>query len=317
MKLLSVLAPVFNERAVIESFHRRLVDVLKGLGDAYSFEVIYVLDKSSDGSKEALSGIACHDHRVTVLALSRRFGHQMSLVAGIDHARGDVIVMLDSDLQHPPELIPELLRKYEQGYSIVQAVRIEEPNNGLLMRVIGRGFYKSLNLLTPMEFAVNAPDFRLISRRVAEVFRTSIREQDQFLRGLFCWVGFDTAYVPFVCPARAQGTSKYSFLRRARFAISGLVSFSKVPLTICLLVGACISIFSFAYGIFAFIDYFVNDHPARGWTSLITTVAFLGGLHLIFLGILGVYVGRIFDEVKRRPLYIVEDTLGNGADARR
>lgn len=309
-KLITIVAPVFNEAAMIDGFHQRLRAILQSLDGAYAFEIIYVLDKSSDDTKEHLRAIARADPGVTVLALSRRFGHQMSLVAGIDSSHGEAVIMMDSDLQHPPDLIPEMLEKYERGHHIVQAVRIDEQEIGFLRNLLSRTFYKVLNLLTPIRISINAPDFRLISAHIAGLFRDSIREQDQFLRGLFSWVGFETAYVPFTCPAREKGATKYNFRRRLVFAVTGVVSFSKVPLSACILIGGCISILSLAYGTFVLLDYWFNETLPAGWASVITTVAFLGGLQLMFLGVLGEYIGRIFDEVKHRPLYIVEEVLG-------
>ena len=210
MKTIDIVTPAYNEESILALFHASLSKIINTLEDKYYFNVVYVLDKSTDNSIGVLRQIHGQSPNVTVLHLSRRFGHQMSLVAGIDHSLADALIMMDCDLQHPPELIPEMLRKFEEGYEIVQALRKDNVlHNSYMKRFFSRAFYAIQNALSPVEIEAGSADYRLITRKVIDVFQKSIREHNQFLRGLFQWVGFPTAYLTFVCPQRAGGTSKY------------------------------------------------------------------------------------------------------------
>jgi dolichol-phosphate mannosyltransferase len=241
--------------------------------------------------------------------MSRRFGHQLSLLAGIDHAAGDAIIMMDCDLQHPPDLIPQLLEQYEAGFDIVQTIREYDRDIGSLKKLSSRFFYKLQNALSPLEIPEGAADFRLISKPVAQIFKTSIREQNQFLRGLFRWVGYNTSFVHFISPSRPTGKTKYDFKRLLVFSISGITSFSKMPLRIGSVLGLVISLMSLIYGVVTIINYFLSGAFPRGYATLIVAMLFIGGLQLSVLGIIGEYVGSIFDEVKHRPLYIIQEIL--------
>jgi glycosyltransferase involved in cell wall biosynthesis len=309
MATIDIILPVYNEEEGLAIFHEALSTVLSDLSERYSFRMIYVLDRSSDNSLAVLKGIVSRDTRVTVLHLSRRFGHQMSLVAGLDHSTGDAAILMDCDMQHPPGVIPKLLEKMEEGYDVVQALRKYDPKTPGGKQWTSHIFYKVQNSLSPIEIPDGAADFRLISCKVRGVFRGSIREQNQFLRGLFQWVGFRQATVDFVSPPRAAGATKYKFTRLLTFSIAGITSFSKVPLRVASVVGFIISAVSVLYGLFAITVYLTVGHLPPGYTSLIATVSFIGGLQLIVLGILGEYLGAVFDEVKRRPLYIIDEVL--------
>ena len=309
MKTVEVVVPVYNEEEVLTEFHASLTSVLQGLGDRYRFGVCYVLDRSADDSFGVLKRLAVDHPGVTVLHLSTRFGHQMSLVAGIDHANADAVIMMDCDLQHPPAVIPRLLEKFEEGYDIVHAIREYDDRTHPVKRWTSGMFYRLQNALSPVELQPGAADFRLISCKVARLFQTSIRERSQFLRGLFQWVGFRTATVTFVSPPRARGTTKYDLKRLITFSVTGILSFSKIPLRIATLLGFSISTLSLAYGFWLIGRYFVAGHMPPGYTSLIVMMLFLGGLQLTVLGILGEYLGSVFDEVKQRPLYIVDEVI--------
>jgi polyisoprenyl-phosphate glycosyltransferase len=308
---IDIVLPVYNEEEGIAIFHEALSAVLNTLASRYRFNVIYVLDRSRDNSLGALKKIAAHDSRVTILHLSRRFGHQMSLIAGLDYARGDASILMDCDLQHPPRLIPELLARFEQGYDVVQAIRIYDEDIHTGKKWTSHLFYKIQNWLSPIEIPVGAADFRLISRKVRTVFQNSIREQNQFLRGLFQWVGFRQSTIEFVSPPRRAGVTKYRILNLLAFSLTGITSFSKVPLRAAAVVGFLISALSVLYGLFAIAVYITVGHLPRGYTSLIVAISFVGGLELTVLGILGEYLGAVFDEVKRRPLYIIDEVLGH------
>jgi glycosyltransferase involved in cell wall biosynthesis len=319
MKVIDIVLPVYNEEEILATFHACLAKVVNKLADKYQLHAIYVLDRSTDNSIGVLRQIHQRNSNVTVLHLSRRFGHQMSLVAGIDHSRADALIMMDCDLQHPPELIPEMLRKFEEGYEIVQALRQYDVRNGYLKRSFSRAFYWVQNALSPIEIEPGSADFRLITRKVIDVFQESIREHNQFLRGLFQWVGFRTAYVTFVCPPRAGGKSKFGLSRSVLFSVAGITSFSKVPLRIATFLGFGFSALSVLYGVWLLVMYFwIGGSFPPGYASMIVALLGMGGLQLVVLGILGEYLGSVFDEVKRRPLYIVSESLsrerGGGAD---
>ena len=310
MKTVDIILPVYNEEEVLEAFHSALTAALRPLDVDYRFNICYVLDRSTDRSLEVLKRIAERERSVTVVHLSARFGHQMSLVAGLDRSRGDAVIMMDCDLQHPPELVPRLLEQFERGYDIVHAVRQYGDHAAPLKRWSSAMFYRLQNALSPIELEAGAADFRLVSRKVARVFQTSIRERNQFLRGLFQWVGFRSVVVPFVSPPRPKGRTKYDVRRLVTFSITGILSFSKVPLRAATLVGFFISTLSLAYGFWLTVAFFVGGAVPPGYTSLIVMMSFLGGLQLTVLGVLGEYLGSVFEEVKHRPLYIVDEVVG-------
>ena len=237
----------------------------------------------------------------------------MSLIAGMDRASGHAVIMMDCDLQHPPEVIPELLRRFEEGFEVVQTLRKYDQRVGFVKRFTSRLFYELQNRLSPVEIKEGAADFRLVSARVAALFRESIREQNQFLRGLFQWVGFRHAEVSFVSPPRAAGTTKYKPFLLFAFAITGIVSFSKVPLRIASLMGFAMATLSAVYGAWLVMMYFVGGYFPPGFAALILVLLATSGLQLMFLGIVGEYLGSVFDEVKRRPLYVVDEIIEGGS----
>jgi glycosyltransferase involved in cell wall biosynthesis len=309
MKTIDIVLPVFNEEEVITDFHATLCAELDSLTNRYRFQIIYVVDRCADRSFTILKSLAERSPNMIVLHLSRRFGHQMSLVAGVDQSTGDAIIMMDSDQQHPPAVIPRLLEKFEEGYDVVHTIRHYDRRVGAFKQWSSSLFYWLQNSLSPVELQEGAADFRLVSSKVARLFQSSVREQNQFLRGLYQWVGFRSTAVEFVSPPRTTGTTKYSLLRLFEFSVSGITSFSKVPLRIASLLGFAMSSLSLLYGIWLVAEYFLAGHMPPGYTSLIVMILFLGGLQLSVLGILGEYLGSIFDEVKRRPLYIIDEVV--------
>lgn len=306
---LTVICPVFNEEEVIDKFYQSLSDVLIELEDSYVWKILFVMDRSTDRSLEKLRDIAKKESRVQVLALSTRFGHQMSLVAGIDHADSDVVITMDSDLQHPPELINKLLYEYEKGNDVVYTIRREPKNNSILTRIASRSFYRIMNWLSDVQLASGEADYRLISRRVADIFKQKIREQNQFLPGLFNWVGFNRVGVEYSPSNRNYGSTKYNWARMISLASSGIISFSKKPLQYAIVLGAIFSFLGLFFTIVTLVSYFTVDHIPSGWATLSILVSFFGGIQLLFLGIMGEYIGAIFDEVKARPLYLVEEQI--------
>jgi glycosyltransferase involved in cell wall biosynthesis len=311
MKKIDIVLPVYNEASVIGEFHKKLNETLETLKDRYVFQAIYVLDKSSDNSLSVLKDVSARYANVQVIALSKRFGHQMSLVAGIDHATGDAVIMMDSDLEHPPAVIPQLLERYEKGFDVVYTVRTYNAKSSINKKLFSWFFYKLIRKFSGINVREGAADFRLISRKVADVFKNNIREQNQFLRGLFPWVGFNSTSVHFVSQQRQSGKSKYNPRRLVNFAILGIISFSKLPLRIAIVIGLLVSLLSILYGIWVIVFSIFFEHTPEGWTSLFVVMSFIGGLQLFFMGVLGEYIGIIFDEVKRRPLYIVDEIISS------
>lgn len=309
MKTLTVVAPVYNEAPVIEAFYAEVKQVLLGLEPAYRSRILFVVERSSDATLSIVKRIAAADDSVQVLALSSRFGHQMALLAGIDHAEGDAVVMLDSDLQHPPELIPELVREFENGSDIVHTLRLDGPGVNWFKRTSSRLFYRMFNRIADVPINESAADFRLISRRVADVFRYEIRERNQFLRGLFGWVGFRSAAVTFRARRRAAGETKYSTRRMVRLGIDGVVSFSKGPLQAATIIGFLFAAFGFALAFLTVVQYLNGTKFAAGNATLFVIISIFSGTQLICIGILGEYLGAIFDEVKRRPHYLVDEAI--------
>jgi polyisoprenyl-phosphate glycosyltransferase len=309
-KALTVIAPVFNEEEVIERFHDRLSKVLDGLSAHYDATMLFVLDRSGDRTLEILRGIASGDARVQVIALSARFGHQMSLLAGIDHARdADIIVMMDGDLQHPPETIPEMLEAHAEGFDIVYTVRRDTEGAGLLRKTAGNAFYRLLTYLSRVPINENAADFRLISRRVADVMRRGIRERNMFLRGLFSWMGFNQRAVHFDAARREAGRSKYTLSRMMGLATAAILSFSTKPLQVGIFLGLTVAAVSVVLMVFTLVEWFIDDSIPSGWTTLAMLLLMFSGVQLIVMGILGAYIGGIYEEVKARPHYIVDETI--------
>ena len=309
MKTVDIVLPAYNEEEGIAAFHEALTAAIRPLESRYRFQVIYVLDRSRDNTFGVLRELAARNANVTVLHLSRRFGHQMSLVAGIDHSDADAVIMMDCDHQHPPGMIPLLLGKFEEGYEIVHTIREYDDKTGFLKRSTSQLFYQVQNALSPIALPMGAADFRLISRKVAKVFRTAIREQNQFLRGLFHWVGFSTTTIAYTSAPRKAGRTKYRPGRLLAFAIAGMLSFSKLPLRIASLIGLMISTLSLFYGLFLIFFFFWAGNIPPGYTSMIVIILFIGGLQLTVLGIIGEYLGSIFDEVKGRPLYVIDEIV--------
>ena len=309
MKTLTVVCPVFKEEQVISDFHNELKVVLFSQSVRYQPSILYVVDPSGDRTLAILEAIAAKDPCVKILALSTRFGHQMSLLAGIDHCDSDAIIMMDSDLQHPPELIPRLLAKFEEGYDIVNTIREDDDSTGFLKRTTSRLFYRLMKMLSQVPMTESAADFRLISRRVARIFQLQIRERNQFLRGLFAWIGFPTAAVPFKSRARGGGRSKYSVGKLVQFAARGVVAFSKRPLQAAIYLGFCFALLGFGLALWTVIEYFTSRAWPSGWATLAVIIPIFSGIQLIFLGILGEYIGAIFDEVKARPHYLVDKKI--------
>jgi polyisoprenyl-phosphate glycosyltransferase len=305
--VLSLVFPVFDEEANIPELYRRLTLVLENLKEPY--EIIFVNDGSTDQSLRLLSVLATQDQRVKVVNFSRNFGHQIAITAGLDYSRGQAVIVMDADLQHPPEVLPLLLQKWREEYDVVYAVRTERQGEGVFKRGTAALFYHLLKRVTRIDIPANAGDFRLVSRRAVEAMRM-LRERQRFVRGLSSWIGFRQTAVSFVQEARYAGATKYPLRKMLKFAFDGITSFSFAPLQLATYLGFSAAAVSFCYVLYAMGLKLFTDRSVAGWASLIVAILFIGGVQLITLGIIGEYVGRIYEEVKQRPLYIIADTLG-------
>lgn len=310
LRLLSVVAPVFNEEATLEELHRRVTSALAGL----PYELILVDDGSTDSSPRLLAELARADSRVKVITLSRNFGHQAALTAGLDHARGDAAVMLDADLQDPPELIREMLEPWRQGRDVVFAVRRDRAGETRAKVTTARWFYRLFSRLAQIDLAQNAGDFRLLDRTALDAL-TSMRERNRFIRGMTVWVGFDQAAIYYDRDARYAGETKFSPRRMVRFSLDAISSFSHVPLQAATILGFLFSFVAFL-GIPVAIGFRIAGEFVPGVTTVLLVVLLLGGIQLITVGLIGEYLGRVYDEVKARPLYLVRSRANlSGPDA--
>ena len=303
---ISVVLPVYNESENLPELTRRLHAVLEALGDSY--EVIYVDDGSQDGTSGILGSLHATDPHIRVIRLSRNFGHQAAISAGIDHARGDVLVVMDADLQDPPEEIPNLLAHWQQGYHVVYAIR-HQRKEGLLKRSAYGFFYRSLHQVANIDIPLDAGDFCALDRQVADVLR-SMPERNRFIRGIRSWIGFRQIGVPYNRAARHAGKPKYGLFKLTRLALDGFFSFSYLPLRLASLVGLVVSIAGFILAVWTIYKRLVLPEFPSGFATIVVGMMFLGGIQLLALGVIGEYVGRIFDEVKQRPLYIVRERWG-------
>ncbi|HHW45085.1 MAG TPA: glycosyltransferase family 2 protein [Desulfotomaculum sp.] len=300
----SIIIPVFNEEAVIHETYRRLTQVMQSIGEPY--ELLFVNDGSEDRTAEIIKGFAEKDDCVSLLDFSRNFGHQIAITAGMDYACGDAIVIIDADLQDPPELIPLMIEKWQKGYEVVYAKRLKRKGETLFKKLTASLFYRTLRVLTEVNIPLDTGDFRLIDRKVCEAMR-GIREKNRFVRGLVSWVGFRQAAVEYVREERLAGETKYPLKKMLRFAMDGITSFSNKPLKLATYLGFVISFASFVYLVISLGQRLFTASTVAGWASVIASLLLLNGVILIILGILGEYVGRIYDETKNRPLYILRN----------
>jgi glycosyltransferase involved in cell wall biosynthesis len=303
--LLSIVIPCYNEEPVLRATHERLSHVLQD----FDYELIFVNDGSRDRTQEILTQLALSDPRTRVLLLSRNFGHQIAVSAGIEQAAGDAVVIIDADLQDPPEVIPQMVSLWREGNDVVYGVRIEREGESKFKLWTAKVFYRLINRLSETKMPLDAGDFRLIDRRVVEVIKT-MPERARFLRGMVSWAGFRQVSLPYDRAARHAGDSKYPLRKMIHFAMDGIISFSLVPLKVAIWTGFLAIWIAVAGIIVAIIDRMLDRHLTRGWASLFVAVLFMGGVQLVSLGIIGEYLGRIYTEVKRRPLYVVQERLG-------
>lgn len=308
-KGISVIVPVYNEEDNLHPLMDRLVPVLEGMG--VEWEVLFVNDGSGDRSLEILRGLARDREQVRYLSFSRNFGHQIAVSAGLDHTRGKAVVIIDADLQDPPELIARLYEKLQEGYEVVYAKRRSRAGETWFKKYTARTFYRTLKSITSIDIPLDTGDFRIISQKVVEVLRR-MPERQKYVRGQIAWVGFRQTYLEYDRHERHAGQSHYNLKRMFHLALSGITGFSDFPLRIASGMGFLFSFVAFLYIIYIIIAKFVwPDYPVRGWTSVMVAVLFLGGVQLVCLGIIGEYLARISSDAKGRPLYVIEEQNGN------
>lgn len=306
-RVISIVVPVFNEDEVIETFYRRAKTVADSLG-SFSYEMVFVDDGSRDDSYEKMTRIANLDQNVKIVKFSRNFGHQIAITAGLDIAKGDAIVVIDADLQDPPEVVVKFIDKWEEGYDVVYGVREKRAGESKMKLYTASLFYRILRALTKIDIPVDTGDFRLMSRRAVEHLR-ELREQDRFVRGLVSWIGFKQVAVYYKRESRYAGETKYPYRKMIKFALDGLTSFSSAPLKLATFLGYLTSFLAFLYACSVFIQKLLGI-TVQGWATIMVGTLFLGGVQLICIGIMGEYVARIFNQIKQRPMYIIEEVYG-------
>ena len=304
--LVSIIVPAYNEDAVLSDFHKTLD---KALADtAVDLEVVYINDGSTDNTLDIINGLRSSDKRITLIDLSRNFGKEIALSAGLHKAAGDAVVIIDADLQDPPELIPELIKQWQNGYDVVYAKRTQRGGDSLVKKATAHFFYRIIQRVGKFSIPEDTGDFRILSRRAVNAVN-AFKEQHRFMKGLFAWIGYKQKAVHYQRNPRHAGKPKMNYWRLWNFAIDGITSFTIAPLKISTYIGLITALGAFAYGIYMVIDTLLHGNPVPGYPSLIVIILVLGGVQLMAIGILGEYLGRIFNETKQRPLYFINEYL--------
>ena len=306
--LLSVVVPMYFEQDVARECYRRLSTALA----EYRYELLFVNDGSTDGTLPILTELAAADPRVKIIDFSRNFGHQVAVTAGVDHARGDAVVIIDADLQDPPELIPKMVELWQQGWEVVYAKRVKRKGETAFKKFTASTYYRTLRALTDIDIPADTGDFRLIDRKVADAFRR-MPERSRFIRGMVAWLGFRQYALEYERDERFAGETKYPLKKMLKLAANGILSFSTQPLQLVLQVGFLAIVVSFVLLVYAIVSKAMG-HTNGGWASLMVTVTFLGGVQLLSVGVLGQYLARMFEESKNRPLYVIRDTVNFDRD---
>lgn len=310
MKLVSIVVPVFNEQENVKVFYQEVCKYMKPLD--YSFELIFIDDGSTDGTAAVLDWLTQRDTRVTAVLLARNFGHQVALTCGLDYAKGDAVITMDGDMQHPPEMLPLLLRQWEEGFEVVQTIRVDTAGVSWLKKFTSGMFYRLINAMSNVHIVEGGSDFRLLDKKVVRTFQ-HFKEKARFIRGIIGDMGYRQAQVEFVAPARYAGKSKFSPSKMLSFALDGITAYSKMPLRLAFYLGLLFGLMSFALTADVVYTKLFTADAVPGWATIAASVLLLGGVQLVGLGIIGEYVGRIFEEVKQRPLYWVSAELKNRA----
>ena len=308
MPTISVVAPAYNEQEVLGEFHRRVTEVLTKIGSEY--EIVLVNDGSRDTTLALMHALRQRDPHVTVVDLSRNFGKEIALSAGLDHTKGEVVVILDSDLQDPPELIPDMLEGWRKGYDVVYGVRTQRDGETWFKKLTAKYFYRLIKKVSRVDIPKDTGDFRLMTRRAVEAVG-KLREEHRFMKGLFAWVGFPSTPIFYRRDPRAAGTTSWNYWNLWNFALEGITSFTVAPLKVATYLGLTVATVALIYAAFVIWKALMFSDPVQGYPSLMAALLLLGGVQLVSIGLLGEYVGRIFNEVKRRPLYLVNRLLGS------
>lgn len=305
---ISVVAPAYNEQEVLVEFHRRVTEVMRDIGCDY--EIVLVNDGSRDNTLALMHGLRATDPHVSVVDLSRNFGKEIALSAGLDHTKGEVVVVLDADLQDPPELIPQMLEIWREGYDVVYGTRTVRDGESWFKKTTASYFYRLIKKVSRVDIPKDTGDFRLMSRRAVQAL-SKLREEHRFMKGLFAWIGFPSKAFLYRRDPRAAGETKWNYWKLWNLAIEGITSFTVAPLKASTYLGLLVAMMSLIYAIFVIWKAMMYGDPVRGYPSLMAVILFLGGVQLVSVGLLGEYVGRIFNEVKRRPLYLLNRLTGS------
>ncbi len=305
-KIISIIVPLYNEEEIVKNTVIQLNKVASDWSE--DFEIIFVNDGSSDQTYQILKGIAKNNKKIKIINFSRNFGHQMAFTAGIDFAKGDAVIVIDGDLQDPPEIMTKFIKKWKEGYQVVYGKRLQRKGENLFKLISANLFYRFMAILSDISIPKDAGDFRLMDRIVINKL-TSMREKHRFIRGMVSWVGFKQISVEYVRNSRIAGKTKFPLNKMLKFALDAIFSFSTTPIKYTFYIGFFSTILSFSGIIFALLSRLITDNWVSGWTTIIIAILFIGGVQLISIGVLGEYIGRTFEEIKRRPLYVIESTF--------
>lgn len=300
--LISIVIPCYNEEGNIEPIYKQIGEELNG----YQLEYIFVDDHSSDKSLEIIEALAEEDGQVKYISLSRNFGHQSALRAGLGNATGDCVISMDADLQHPPELLKQLVDKWQEGYEVVYTIRKDNEHISLFKKNTAKAFYRLINSLSDIEIVQGSADFRLLDKKIVKILVHDITEYHLFYRGLISWIGYKQTGIEYTPNQRFSGDSKYSVMKMLSFAVDGITSFSIRPLKLAILFGLLITFLSAIYAIYVIVMALFTDETVRGWSSVLVSILFLGGVNMTLLGVIGEYVGKLYMQTKRRPYYLVK-----------
>lgn len=309
-KVISIVVPVFNEQDNIDNFYQEVIKYMEK--EPYTFEIIFVDDGSGDATPLILERLTNADDRVRALILARNFGHQVALTCGLDYANGDAVITMDGDMQHPPELLPQLIAQWQDGFQVVQTVRINTEGVSWFKSFTSGMFYKLMNAVSNIKVTEGGSDFRLLDKQVVASFRR-FRERARFIRGMISAIGYRQTYIEFVAPKRFAGQSKFSLKRMLHFALDGITAYSKTPLRFAFYIGIAMGFGSIILTLHVLYIKLFTEEAVPGWATITASILLLGGMQLAGIGVIGEYVGRIFEEVKQRPLYWLRDELGQQA----
>ncbi len=302
--LYSLIIPLYNEEEVVLECVKRVINVMDNIDGDY--EIIFVNDGSKDKTMEIMTNVCKGNHKLKIIDFSRNFGHQIAITAGMDYAKGDAIIVMDADLQDPPEVISEMISKYNEGYEVVYAIRKKRKGESFFKRISAKLFYRFLRYMCNIDIPVDTGDFRLISKKVSNVL-SGLTERNRYVRGLVAWVGFKQIGIEYEREERFAGVTKYPLKKMIKLSIDGITSFSTKPLTVSKNLGLFIAFIGFIYAIVVIVQKFALNMPNTGWASIVVLLLIIGGVQLIMIGIVGEYIARIFDESKNRPLYIINE----------